>query len=148
MGFLWSLVFPTLFLFLFSLLFSSSTIVKAHQCHGTESNALLQFKESFVITKSASYNQVSYPKTVSWMPSIDCCSWDGIECHELTGHVIGINLSSSQLYGSIDANSSLFSLVHLQSLDLSDNNFNHSQIPTMIGNFSQLRYLNTVSYPL
>ncbi|XLT56496.1 receptor-like protein 12 [Arachis ipaensis] len=142
MGYLWSLVFPTLFLFLFSLLFSSSTIVKAHQCHGTESNALLQFKESFVISKFASYNHFSYPKTVSWMPSIDCCSWDGIECDEVTGHVIGIDLSSSQLYGSIDANSSLFSLVHLQSLDLSDNDFNHSQIPTMIGNFSQLRYLN------
>ncbi|QHO39483.1 Receptor-like protein [Arachis hypogaea] len=76
------------------------------------------------------------------MPSIDCCSWDGIECDEFTGHVIGIDLSSSQLYGSIDANSSLFSLVHLQSLDLSDNDFNHSQIPTIIGNFSQLRYLN------
>ncbi|XP_072072047.1 uncharacterized protein [Arachis hypogaea] len=142
MGSLWSLVFQTHFLFLFSLLFSLSTIINGHQCHGTESNALLQFKESFVISKFASYNHFSYPKTVSWMPSIDCCSWDGIECDEVTGHVIGIDLSSSQLYGSIDANSSLFSLVNLQSLDLSDNNFNHSQIPTKIGNFSQLRYLD------
>ncbi|KAK7340518.1 hypothetical protein VNO77_21224 [Canavalia gladiata] len=28
----------------------------------------------------------------------------GIECDEFTGHVIGIDLSSSQLYGSVDAN--------------------------------------------
>ncbi|MED6171841.1 hypothetical protein PIB30_044562 [Stylosanthes scabra] len=141
MGLLSSLVFPTLFLFLSSLPFSP-ILINGHQCHGTESNALLHFKDSFVISKFASYDLYSYPKTVSWVPSIDCCSWDGIECDELTGHVIGIDLSSSQLYGSIEANSSLFSLVHLQSLDLSDNDFNHSQIPSMIGNFSQLRYLN------
>ncbi|MED6217691.1 hypothetical protein PIB30_020147, partial [Stylosanthes scabra] len=62
-----------------------------------------------------------------------CCDyWDGIQCHELTGHVIGIHLRSSQLYGSMDPNSTLFSLLHLQSLDLSDNDFNHSQIPAKI----------------
>ncbi|XLU99840.1 receptor-like protein 6 isoform X2 [Arachis hypogaea] len=42
----------------------------------------------------------------------------------------------------MDPNSTLFSLVHLQSLDLSDNDFNHSQIPAKIGELSQLRYLN------
>ncbi|XP_072071254.1 receptor-like protein 54 isoform X2 [Arachis hypogaea] len=42
----------------------------------------------------------------------------------------------------MDANSTLFSLVHLQSLDLSDNDFNHSQIPARIGHLSQLRHLN------
>ncbi|XLU99838.1 hypothetical protein S245_014178 [Arachis hypogaea] len=42
----------------------------------------------------------------------------------------------------MDANSTLFSLVHLQSLDLSDNDFNHSQIPAKIGELSHLRYLN------
>ncbi|XP_021801401.1 probable LRR receptor-like serine/threonine-protein kinase At4g36180, partial [Prunus avium] len=34
----------------------------------------------------------------------------------MTGHVIGLNLNSSYLYGSFNSNSSLFSLVHLQSL--------------------------------
>ncbi|QHO09117.1 Receptor-like protein [Arachis hypogaea] len=72
----------------------------------------------------------------------DCCSWYGIQCDELMGHVISIDLSSSQLYGSMDPNSTLFSLVHLQSLDLSDNDFNHSQIPARIGALSQLRHLN------
>ncbi|XP_057754124.1 receptor-like protein 7 [Arachis stenosperma] len=42
----------------------------------------------------------------------------------------------------MDPNSPLFSLVHLQSLDLSDNHFNHSQIPARIGDLSQLRHLN------
>ncbi|XP_052116672.1 receptor-like protein 6 [Arachis duranensis] len=113
-----------------------------NECHEHESYALLQFKESFLTSKSASYNPISYPKTASWVPTTDCCSWDGIECNELTGHVIGIDLSSGQLYGSMDPNSTLFSLVHLRSLNLSDNDFNHSQIPAKIGELSQLRYLN------
>ena len=147
MGLLWSLALSIQFLFLYSLFLSTVTnclpsLQPTHECHEDESNALLQFKESFVISKFASYNPFSYPKTASWMPSTDCCLWHGIECDELSGHVIGIDLSSSQLYGSMDANSSLFSLVHLQRLDLSDNDFNHSQIPARIGEFAQLRYLN------
>ncbi|XLT57082.1 receptor like protein 27-like [Arachis hypogaea] len=149
MGFLCSLTFSIQFLLLFSSsLFTNcftlnhSTTTHHHECHQHESNALLSFKKSFIISKSASYNPSSYPKTLSWSPSTDCCSWDGIQCDELTGHVISIDLSSSLLYGSMDPNSTLFSLVHLQSLDLSDNDFNHSQIPARIGALSQLRHLN------
>ncbi|QHO09312.1 receptor-like protein 49 [Arachis hypogaea] len=149
MGFLCSLAFSIQFLLLFSsflftncLTLNDSTTTHHHECYQHESNALFSFKQSFIISKYASYNPFSYPKTLSWNPSTDCCLWDGIECDELTGHVISIDLSSSQLYGSMDPNSTLFSLVHLQSLDLSDNDFNHSQIPAKIGELSQLRYLN------
>ncbi|XP_057754410.1 receptor-like protein 6 [Arachis stenosperma] len=149
MGFLCSLAFSIQFLLLFSsslftdcLTLNDSTTTHHHECHQHESNALLSFKQSFFISKYASYNPFSYPKTLSWNPSTDCCLWDGIECDELTGHVISIDLSSSQLYGSMDPNSTLFSLVHLQSLDLSDNDFNHTQIPARIGHLSQLRHLN------
>ncbi|XP_020977664.1 receptor-like protein 12 isoform X1 [Arachis ipaensis] len=149
MGLLCSLAFSIQFLLLFSsflftnsLSLNHSTATHHHECHQHESNALLSFKQNFIISKSASYNPLSYPKTLSWIPTTDCCSWDGIECDELTCHVIGIDLSSSQLYGSMDPNSTLFSLVHLQSLDLSDNDFNHSQIPAKIGDLSQLRHLS------
>ncbi|XP_025696610.1 uncharacterized protein [Arachis hypogaea] len=149
MGLLCSLAFSIQFLLLFSsslftncLTLNDSTTTHHHECHQHESNALLSFKQSFIISKYASYNPFSYPKTLSWNPSTDCCLWDGIECDELTGHVISIDLSSSQLYGSMDPNSTLFSLVHLQSLDLFDNDFNHSQIPARIGHLSQLRHLN------
>ncbi|XP_057754837.1 receptor-like protein 6 [Arachis stenosperma] len=149
MGFLCSLTFSIQFLLFFSsslftncFTFNHSTTTHHHECHQHESNALLSFKQSFIISKSASHNPSSYAKTLSWSPSTDCCSWDGIECNELTGHVLSIDLSSSQLYGSMDPNSTLFSLVHLQSLDLSDNDFNHSQIPARIGDLSQLRHLN------
>uniref|UniRef100_A0A2N9GKL3 Leucine-rich repeat-containing N-terminal plant-type domain-containing protein n=1 Tax=Fagus sylvatica TaxID=28930 RepID=A0A2N9GKL3_FAGSY len=112
-------------------------------------SALLQFKESFIINKSASSDDpFAYPKVKSWTlegESSDCCSWDGVSCDEDTGHVIGLDLSSSCLYGSINSNSSLFRLVHLQSLNLAHNHFNYSQIPSQVGNLSRLTYLNLSS---
>ncbi|XP_058736331.1 receptor-like protein 7 [Vicia villosa] len=134
MVFLWSLVL--------SFTFTTCFPLTQPKCHEDESQALLQFKKGFIINKSASDNPLSYPKTVSWNASTECCSWDGIQCDEHTDHVIHIDLSSSQLYGTMDANTTLFRLVHLQNLDLSDNDFNYSQIPPTIGELSQLRYLN------
>ncbi|KAM1059565.1 hypothetical protein TB1_023611 [Malus domestica] len=116
--------------------------------HDDECSALLQFKGSFTIRKSASDELFAYPKTGSWMREGDqnrsnCCLWDGVECHEESRHVIGLDLRSSFLYGSINSNSSLFQLVHLQRLDLTDNDFNFSPIPSRLGHhLTCLTYLN------
>ncbi|KAB2631870.1 receptor-like protein 12 [Pyrus ussuriensis x Pyrus communis] len=113
-------------------------------CPDEEKSALLQFKDSFIIDKSASSD--GYPKVSSWKPAegenSTCCSWKGVECDEKTGRVIGLDLGSSCLHGSINTNNSLFHLVHLQRLNLSDNNFNYSQIPTSIRNFPSLTHLD------
>ncbi|XP_042973975.1 receptor-like protein 7 [Carya illinoinensis] len=115
-------------------------------CRDDESAALLQFKESFVIiNQSKSHDPSAYPKVSSWTlegDNRDCCLWDGVECDEDTGHVIGLDLSSGRLYGSLVPNSSLFRLVHLQSLNLAYNHFNYSQIPSQVSNLSRLAYLN------
>ncbi|PRQ35777.1 putative leucine-rich repeat-containing, plant-type, leucine-rich repeat domain, L [Rosa chinensis] len=111
-------------------------------CHDDEISALLQFKQSFVIKMSASSYEGAYPKISSWKSNSNCCSWDGIECDEETHHVIGLDLSSSYLYGSINSNNTIFRLVHLESLNLADNDFDFSQIPHTIRNFPKLRYLN------
>ncbi|XP_030941797.1 receptor-like protein 35 [Quercus lobata] len=108
-------------------------------CHAEERLALLQFKDSFMINKSASINP--YPKVSSWTLN-DCCSWDGVECDEHTGHVIGLDLSRSCLYGSFDSNSSLFRLLQLQKLNLAYNHFNYSQIPFRVAHFLRLAYLD------
>ncbi|XP_062000076.1 receptor-like protein 6 [Rosa rugosa] len=113
-------------------------------CHEEERFALLQFKESFIINSSVPIIGAN-PKILSWKlggKNNNCCSWDGVECDEKTGHVIALDLSSSCLYGSINSTSSLFRLVHLQRLNLANNYFNYSQIPSAIRNFPRLRYLN------
>ncbi|KAM4077530.1 hypothetical protein ACJW30_12G144900 [Castanea mollissima] len=100
-------------------------------CHYDESSALLHFKESFIINKSASIiYPCIYPKTESWQLEgrNSCCSWAGIV--------------TSCLYGSINSSSSLFRLVHLRMLNLANNHFNYSLIPSRIGHLSSLVYLN------
>ncbi|KAL7250037.1 hypothetical protein ACSBR1_012104 [Camellia fascicularis] len=104
-------------------------------CHADESSALLQFKQTFSIDKSASSDPCSYLKVVSWKLERDsgnCCSWDGVECDKDTGHVIGLDLSSSFLRGSINSSSSLFNLVHLQRLNLAYNDSEYSYIPSKL----------------
>ncbi|KAM5554373.1 hypothetical protein ABKV19_022647 [Rosa sericea] len=131
---------------LFQLMVANSLESFTPTCHDDEISALLQFKQSFVINKSASVYDGAYPKISSWKSGGDqnssCCSWDGVECDEKTGHVIELDLSSSCLSGSFSSNNTLFSLVHLQRLNLADNHFNYSRIPTSIRNFPRLRYLN------
>ncbi|KAL5546857.1 hypothetical protein UlMin_006544 [Ulmus minor] len=114
-------------------------------CHDGERAALLQFKQSFIINKDASFSDGAYPKVLGWKAegnNSNCCSWDGVECDAKKGHVNGLDLSSSCLFGSISSNSTLFLLSHLKKLNLADNNFNHSPIPPAIGNFLRMTYLN------
>ncbi|GJY40855.1 putative leucine-rich repeat domain superfamily [Tanacetum coccineum] len=91
---------------------------------------------------------LAYPKVASWKINsskggTDCCLWDGVECSNKTsGHVIGLDLSSSFLYGTINSTSSLFDLIHLRRLNLADNNFNFSQISSEIGRFSRMKRLD------
>ncbi|XP_022759854.1 receptor-like protein 12 [Durio zibethinus] len=116
-------------------------------CLDSERSALLQLKESFILNRSASSYPLAYLKVGSWKleGQGDCCSWDGVECDDNTGHVIGLDLSSSFLYASIDSNSSLFHLHHLRRLNLSGNDFNDSKIPSAIGNLSRLSHLDLSS---
>ncbi|KAL3714600.1 hypothetical protein ACJRO7_006502 [Eucalyptus globulus] len=133
----------------FLFLYLSSQPIGAHNlsrstkplCLEEEMSALLQFKERYEIT-NASDDPLARPKTLSWKNSRDCCSWDGIECDENTGHVIVLDLGRSFLYGSIDNNSTLFQLAHLEKLNLGDNHFNYSQIPSRVGDLSRLTHLD------
>nr|XP_034926649.1 receptor-like protein 9DC3 [Populus alba] len=118
-----------------------STISSSHFCAPHQSLSLLQFKDSFSINSSASV-RCQHPKTESWKEGTDCCLWDGVTCDMKTGHVTGLDLACSMLYGTLHSNSTLFSLHHLQKLDLSDNHFNFSHISSRFGHFSNLTLLN------
>uniref|UniRef100_A0A2N9HMT8 Leucine-rich repeat-containing N-terminal plant-type domain-containing protein n=1 Tax=Fagus sylvatica TaxID=28930 RepID=A0A2N9HMT8_FAGSY len=131
---------------LFSLLSAGSFSSVQPLCHDDERFALLQFKKSFIINQSAShYGHSAASKVSLWIQSSDCCTWDGVQCDENTGHVTSLDLSSSYLYGSINSSSTLFQLVHLLRLNLSDNDFNHSEIPVGVRRLSKLTYLDLSS---
>ncbi|XVF77262.1 hypothetical protein PTKIN_Ptkin14bG0029200 [Pterospermum kingtungense] len=140
--------FQLLCLSLFFLTLSSSSSSVTPLCSHNEASALIQFKSSFSISETSSWycdyfaGIKSYPKTDSWTEDTDCCSWDGVTCDAIKGHVIGLDLSCSWLYGTIPSNSSLFRLPHLQKLNLAFNNFNHSKMSSMFVEFASLEYLN------
>ncbi|XP_058183464.1 receptor-like protein 7 [Rhododendron vialii] len=119
-------------------------------CGHDQRSALLQFKHMFTINSSSAssyycdyFGIPSHPKTLSWDENAsDCCNWNGVTCDGLTGHVIGLDLSCSQLYGTMHPNSSLFQLSHLQRLNLAYNDFNFSRISYAFGSFASLTHLN------
>ncbi|KAK9222672.1 hypothetical protein WN944_011108 [Citrus x changshan-huyou] len=115
-------------------------------CRDDERSALLQFRQSLTVAQCSFDDYPSaYPKVASWSQeeeNSDCCLWDGIKCNKDTGHVIRLDLTSSCLHGSINSSSSLFQLVHLEWLVLSNNHFNFSEIPSEITNLSRLTALS------
>jgi len=132
----WLLLCLHLFLFQFSsLCYSSSSSSFNFLCHHDESSALLQFKSSFSIDGYAR-------KTKTWKYGTDCCSWHGVTCDTVSGHIIGLNLGWEGLEGIIHSNSTLFLLVHLQTLDLSSNYFSDSHFHSKFGGFLNLTHLD------
>ncbi|KAI3815906.1 hypothetical protein L1987_15589 [Smallanthus sonchifolius] len=119
-------------------------------CIATERLALISLKNDLIDRA----NRLS-----SWVGK-DCCSWSGVVCDNITGHVLEIHLhghchefslyetdderveaSKQMLGGTISP--SVIKLLQLRYLDLSCNDFNFSSIPEFIGSFQNLIYLNT-----
>ncbi|XP_028753003.1 receptor-like protein 9DC3 [Neltuma alba] len=121
------------FVFLLPSLSSSSDPL----CNHLDHSALLQFKDQF----TASF----LSKTRSWGNSSNCCLWDGVTCDPVSGQVIGLDLSSGFLQGQLTSNSTLFQLVHLQTLNLAYNDFEGSLVPSQFGDLPNLTHLNLSS---
>ncbi|GLT27007.1 hypothetical protein SLA2020_020370 [Shorea laevis] len=96
----------------------------------------MQFKDSFVIERHACVDPY-----LRKSQGIDCCSWEGIWCNQYIGHITGLDLSSSCLFGSINSNSSLFCLSNLEYLNLSGSLF-YGQVPQEISKLSRLAKLD------
>ncbi|PIA26896.1 hypothetical protein AQUCO_08600046v1 [Aquilegia coerulea] len=126
-------------------------------CPQNERSALLDFKGGLIDQT----NRLS-----SWVGQ-DCCKWEGVICDNFTGHVVRLNLrnpfpldwdryydsgrnydktySEACLIAVGEVNPSLLELRHLNSLDLSWNNFSGIVIPKFFGLFLELSYLNLSS---
>ena len=110
-------------------------------CLSNQSSALLHFKNSFSIGVSRCDDSY-YPLKNSWKMGTDCCGWDGVTYDTMTGHVIGVDLSCSGLHCPIHPNTTLFSLRHLQRLNLAYNDFHGSTISSKFGGFANMTHLN------
>ncbi|KAM3324558.1 hypothetical protein P3S67_005710 [Capsicum chacoense] len=108
-----------LYPFLCQLAFSSSL---RHLCSKDQLHALLQFKQMFTINPNAS-DYCRRSRTLSWNKSTDCCSWNGVQCDEITRQVIELDLYCSGLQGKFHTTSNLFHLSNLKQLDLSYTDF-------------------------
>ncbi|CAH1438870.1 unnamed protein product [Lactuca virosa] len=132
---------------LFPLCTSSSNDVL---CKDDERQTLLEFKHGLIDETD---------RLASWVgEKTDCCTWTGIVCDNSTGHVQKIHLSNhcytddystskeyeecfnQRLRGNLSP--SLLHLKHLKHLDSSSNNFGGIQIPSFMGSFKNMRYLN------
>nr|GMD69653.1 LRR receptor-like serine/threonine-protein kinase GSO1 [Ipomoea batatas] len=106
-------------------------------CREAEKRALLCFKEEGKVS-------------TDWVYGTDCCTqWGGVVCDSITGHVIELRLSDYYVafvdYPSKGKLSScLLELKHLRHLDLSSlyEGFTGSHIPSFIGSFANLQYLD------
>ncbi|XP_061355143.1 receptor-like protein EIX2 isoform X2 [Gastrolobium bilobum] len=110
------------------------------KCVETDTQALLKLKDGFINGRDI---------LSSWQGE-DCCTWEGVSCDDLTGHVTRLDLQNSsdfypRLQGKID--SSICELQHLTFLDLSLNHL-EGKIPNCIGSLVQLIDLKLVGNEL
>jgi Leucine-rich repeat (LRR) protein len=88
-------------------------------------------------------------KTESWKNGTDCCDWDGVTCENVSGYVIGLDLSCNNLKGKLHPNSTIFQLRHLQqlnfALNFAFNDFYGSSMHAGIGDLANLTHLNLSS---
>ena len=125
------------FLLLFSLIFFGIHVSfvsgECRTCRHDQMFLLLKLKNNL--------NVAAAENLVSWDPNTDGCSWRGITC-DANGHVISLDLSSHSISNGFDIPTTIFSLQHLQILNLANNNFYSSQIPSGFHKLGNLTYLN------
>ncbi|KAI4354352.1 hypothetical protein L6164_003222 [Bauhinia variegata] len=119
-------------------------------CIPSEQEALLQFKQNLLDP----WNRLQ-----SWSGNnSDCCTWEGVVCNSVTGHVLELHLGSFPSFQQFhyfgpsetdkrrrfggEVNPCLLDLKHLNHLDLSSNDFGGMSIPSFIGSMRSLTYLN------
>ncbi|KAF8042001.1 hypothetical protein BT93_A0562 [Corymbia citriodora subsp. variegata] len=111
--------------------FSIGTVLVSGQCLSNQKLLLLELKNSLNFSASST-------KLIKWNQSND--SWEGVTCKG--GQVTGLDLSNEGIASGIDDSSSLFRFNYLQRLNLAFNNFQSSEIPSGLGNLTNLVYLN------
>lgn len=123
---------------------SSTHSISVQHCVDSERTALLQLKRD-LLTAQPDSSFPQHPSSgsllPSWKPNTNCCSWEGVACHHVSGHVISLDLSSHKLSGTFNS-TNLLHLPFLEKLNLSNNNFQSSPFPSRLDLISNLTHLN------
>lgn len=101
----------------------------------SEKELLLEFRNNLTYDSSVS------TKLVHWNEFVDFCRWEGVKC-DVNSRVSGLDLSGESISSGITDGSSLFQLLHLQSLSLAQNSFDSIELPQQFGQLTELRHLN------
>ena len=115
------------------------------RCKEAERRALLKIKEDL-----QEYEDDARSSWGKEEEKRECCEWIGIRCDNRTSHIISLDLSFPTFLREKDSpwslrgniSSSLADLEYLNYLALSFIKFYYNSIPSFIGTFSKLRYLN------
>nr|XP_028945712.1 receptor-like protein 50 [Malus domestica] len=110
------------------------TFVVSTQCPGDQQSLLLQLKNTLTFDPATSQ------KLVNWKNGSDYCSWEGVSCKE--GCVSNLDLSNEWITGGLDNSSPLFGLKSIENLNLANNSFNYTQIPSEFKQLTGLHNLN------
>ncbi|XVF84592.1 hypothetical protein PTKIN_Ptkin17bG0049600 [Pterospermum kingtungense] len=135
-----SLFLPTLFLLSCSIpvVLSFSPSDEATISHtrdlDDQRSALVQLQQSLYFSPNFTFSS----KAQLWDLKTDYCSWKGVTCDAL-GHVIGLDLNYRNLSGSCH---SIFTLHHLQRLNLAGNSFNITLLSYGFERLPNLTHLN------
>ncbi|KAG0536421.1 hypothetical protein BDA96_03G062400 [Sorghum bicolor] len=105
-------------------------------CLHDQETALLRLKRSFTATAD------SMTAFQSWKVGTDCCGWAGVHCGDADGRVTSLDLGDWGLE-SAGIDLALFDLTSLRYLDLSWNNFNTLELPSV--GFERLTNLTTLN---
>ncbi|XP_042380268.1 receptor-like protein EIX1 [Zingiber officinale] len=130
-------------LFLVILLFSGRACCDDHPDASKRISCLESERSSLLAIKSDLYNSDHWLS--SWS-GYDCCNWSGVACDNTTSHVIMLDVHYPfDPYVSYPdkskVNPSLFNLKHLKYLNLSNNNFDSTRMPSMISSLVHLEHL-------
>ncbi|KAH9715620.1 LRRNT 2 domain-containing protein [Citrus sinensis] len=120
--------------------FGIHMVLVSGQCQSDQQSLLLQMKNSFILSNHSVYPSTKLSQWTSHQSS-DCCDWNGVRCDE-AGHVIGLDLSREPIIGGLENATGLFNLQYLQSLNLGFTFLDGFQIPSRLGNLTNLTYLN------
>ncbi|KAH7575492.1 hypothetical protein JRO89_XS02G0123000 [Xanthoceras sorbifolium] len=127
------------FLFYLTVAYFTCSIIQP-LCHNNERFALLQFNQSLTIYGLGAV--AGFSKVASWRLEEDCCSWKGVTCNNHTNCITRLDLNSARLSSHINSTGTLFHLVHLEWLNLANNELHNFKITAIINNISRLKDLN------